>query len=256
MSAKKTTKIDLNDPAVLLASGCERNIPVEIHKHTGSAAVPVARARMMCIDGERLYLDEPHTIGKPVKMGKNTSVDAFFSINNTLFTFSTTVASMHCKVRLNESKVLVGMALNLPREIHQGQRRSRFRTSLAMQTPIKVTMHQASSDLNSAPIDAVRYEGRLVDGSEGGLGVLLEFDRPRKFKIYDKWIVRFQLPDLDEPTTLGCELRQTRTIRDGETMKIGLMAMPWPTDRTMREQLLPLSRHLTSIERHLRQKAS
>ncbi len=255
MSAKKS-KLDLKDPAALLASGCERNIPVEIHKHTGSAAVPVARARMMCIDGERLYLDEPQTIGKPVQMGKNTAVDAFFSINNMLFTFTTTVASMKCKVRLNETKMLIGMALNLPKVIDQGQRRSRFRTSLAMQAPIKVTLHQASMDLNSAPIEAERYEGRLVDGSEGGLGVLLDFDRPRKFKMYDKWIVQFHLPSEPDLTVLGCELRQARTIREGETMKIGLMAMPWPTMRSMREQLLPLSRHLTAIERQLRQRVS
>lgn len=255
MSVKKKQSGTV-DPKALLTSGCERNIPVEIHKHTGNAAVPVARARMMCLDDERIYLDEPQTIGQPVKMGKNTAVDAYFSINHTLFTFSTTVASMRCKVRLNESKVLIGMALNLPSDIHQGQRRSRYRTSLAMQSPIKVTMHAASSDLNSAPIDADRYEGRLVDGSEGGLGVLLDFDRPRKFKMYDKWIVRFHLPGESELTTLGCEVRQSRTIRDGETMKVGLMAKPWPTDRAMREQLLPLSRHLTAIERQLRQKAS
>jgi c-di-GMP-binding flagellar brake protein YcgR len=240
----------------LLASGCERNTPVEIHKHTGEAAIPVARARMMCIDDERLYLDEPQTIGRQVRMGKNTGVDAYFAIGEALYTFTTTVASMHCKVKLNESKTLIGMALNLPSDIKQGQRRSRYRTSLAMQAPIPMTMHHASKDLNSAPIDADRYQGRLVDASEGGFGVMLDIDRPMKFKLFDRWIVRFQIPGEGDPTTLGCELRQVRTIREGEMMKLGLLALPWPTTRALREQMLPMTRYLTSVERRLLKRVS
>ncbi|MCB9847402.1 MAG: hypothetical protein H6814_03195 [Phycisphaeraceae bacterium] len=247
-----------NNPtdADLLRWGCERNTPLEIHKHTGDVAIPVARARMMCTDGERLYLDEPQTIGQPVKMGKGTAVDCFFSIGHELFMFTATVASMHCKVRLNEQKTLVGMAINLPAEIRQGQRRSRYRTSLALQTPISVTMHEASKDLNSSPVGAARFEGRIVDASDTGLGVLLEFDRPSKFRIFGRWFLRFQIPGESEPTTLGCELRQCRTIREGESMKIGLLAMPWPTERALREQMLPMQRYLTSVERSLLKRAS
>jgi len=240
----------------LLDSGCERNIPVEIHKHTGDAAVPVARARMMCTDSERLYLDEPQTIGKKVQMGKGTSVDAYFSIGDQLYTFSTTVASMQCKVRLNETKTLVGMALNLPSKVEQGQRRSRFRTSLAMHSPISVTICETAHDLNSSPIDADQFTGRIVDGSDGGIGILLDFDRPRKFKIYGRWIVQFHIPSESERTVLACELRQARTIREGETMKIGMMALPWPNIRAMRERMQPLAMHLNSIQRQLRQRAS
>jgi len=247
-----------NKPTVeeLMAAGCDRNIPVEIHKHTGNAAIPVARARMMCKDGERLYLDEPQTIGKDVKMGKGTNVDVFCSIGDQLFTFTTSVASMQCKVRLNKTKELVGMALNLPASVAQGQRRSRFRTSLALQTPIPVSMHQASMDLNSAPIDAARFDGRLVDASDGGIGVMFDFDRPYKFKMYDRWIVRFVIPGESETTVLGCELRQARTIREDETMKVGLLALPWPSPRAMRERMLPMARYLTGIERALLQRAS
>ena len=255
MTAKKS-KLDPSNPAALLTSGCERNIPVEIHKHTGDTAVPVARARMMCLDSERIYLDEPQTIGKQVRMGKNTPVDAYFSFGSRLFTFTTTVASMHCKVRLNERKMLVGMALNRPGEITEGQRRSRFRTSLALHTPIPMTMHQASDDLNSSPINAAKFEGRIVDGSDSGLGVLLDFDRPRKFKIYGRWFVRFLIPGASEMTEIACELRQARTIREGELMKIGLLTLPWPNVRALREQMLPLTRHLTGIERELRRRAS
>jgi len=247
---KKTSDADL------LKSGCERNTPVEIHKHTGDIAIPVARARMMCTDGERLFLDAPQTIGQPVKMGKGTSVDAFFSIGDGLFTFTTTVASMQCKVRLNAEKTLVGMALNLPSEIKQGQRRSRYRTSLALQTPIKVSLHEANKDLNSSPIEAARFEGRIVDASDVGLGVLLDFDRPRKFKVYGRWIATFQIPGESDLTTIGCELRQARTIREGETMKIGLLALPWPSPRALREQMLPMARYLTSVERSLLKRAS
>ena len=242
--------------AELLALGCERNSVVEIHKHMGDAAIPVARARMMCTDDHRLYLDEPQTIGMQVEMGKHTAVDAFFSVGDGLYTFSTTVASMHCKLRLNETKTLIGMALNLPSQVKQGQRRSRYRTSLAMQTPIPVTMHHASPDLGSSPIDADRYTGRLVDAAEGGIGIMLDFDRPLKFKLYDRWFVRFQIPGADDPTSLGCELRQIRTIRGGEMMKLGLLALPWPTTRAMREQMRPLTRYLASVERRLLKRVS
>lgn len=235
---------------------CERNTPLEIHKHCSDGAVPVAKARMMCADAERIYLDEPQTIGKDVEMGKGTNVDVFFSLGDDLYTCSTSVASMKCKVRLNEHKTLVGMALDLPTKITKGQRRSRFRTSLAMQAPIPVTMHEAFDDLNSAPVNAKRFSGRLVDASEGGVGVLLDFDRQRKFKLYGRWIVEFHLPGESDPTILGCELRQTRTVRENELMKIGFLALPWPSPRAMREQLQPLTRFLTSIERNLLKRAS
>lgn len=250
--------IDLDNltDAEILAAGCERNARVEIHKHTGDATIPVARARMMCMDEERLYLDEPQTIGKQVEMGKGTAVDAFFSLGDGLFTFSTTVASMNCRVRLNGAKTLIGMALDIPRTIKQGQRRSRYRTSLAMQTPIKVSMHQASSDLGSSPIDADRVEGRLVDASEGGFGVMLDFDRPLKYKLYEKWVVQFHIPGEPDLTLLGCELRQIRTIREGESMKLGLLALPWPDQRAMRSQMLPLTKYLTSVERRLLKRVS
>lgn len=240
----------------LLKSACERNMPVEIHKHTGDAATPVARARMMCMDNERLFLDEPQTIGKIVKMGKNTPVDVYFFVGDQLHMFSTTIASMQCRVRLNVSKILVGMALNLPSKVQQGQRRARFRTSLSTYTPIPITLIEASDDLNSSPIDAARFEGRLVDGSDGGLGILLDFDRPRKFRIYGRWFVHLHLPGASERTLLGCELRQVRTLRKNETMKIGLMTLPWPNTRAMRERMRPLALLMTSVEREFRQRAS
>jgi c-di-GMP-binding flagellar brake protein YcgR len=254
--AVKKIQPDPQEILSLLNSCCERNISVEIHKHTGDAAVPVARARMMCTDSERLFLDEPQTIGKEVQMGKNTAVDVYFSLGDKLYTFATTIASMQCKVRLNQTKTLIGMAINLPKKIDQGQRRSRFRTSLALHTPIPVTLCEASGDCNSCPLDAFRFEGRIVDGSEGGLGILLEFDRPRKFKVFGRWIVEFHIPGESETTVLGCELRQVRTIRENELMKIGIMALPWPNTRAMRERMQPLARHLNSIERQFCQRAS
>jgi len=248
-------KPDKQDATERIRWGCERNVPIEIHKHTGDATTPVVRARMLWCDDEHVYLDSPQSIGREVRLSRDTPVEAYFAVDGELYAFSAVVASMNCRVRLNSSKVVDGVALTHPAVVKQGQRRARYRTSLALQEPIHVWMHRAMSDLESAPIDSGLFQGRLVDASDTGFGVLIDGDLAHRFKVFDRWFIRFLIPGVTEETVFPCEVRQVRTARGGAATRIGLMALPWPSTRELRRKMMPLSRYLASVERQLCKRA-
>jgi len=249
-------KAPIADPAALLEGACARNTPLELFRRVGDASLPVARARMLDIDGELIYLEEPQTIGMDVRINAGDPLTAFFSRSEALLCFHTTVKSRSCPVRLNARKVVQGMTIRRPANVKPGQRREYFRTSLATQDPIPVRMHEASSqEPATCPIGALRYEGRLVDGSGSGLGVRIDGENCSKFKRFRLFFVTFCVPGTEHRLDTLCEVRQARPILDGHAVRIGMFIHPWPTQRHLTRQIQPFLRYLVEVQRRVRRSA-
>ncbi len=244
------------EPDELLTEAIARNLPLELHRVTGDASIPAARARMLGMDDEHIYLETAQTIGRAVRIHAGDSVDAYFNYSDTIFRFRAEIISCSCTVRLNNDKVIEGWAIRRPKDVVPGQRRDSFRTRLIHEDPISVFMHLTSSEQpDCTPIDVRRFIGTLVDASAGGLGIRIDGQSASQFKMYDYLFVRFALPDHPEEVELLTEIRQSRSVLDETAARIGIMAIPFPTEREMVRQLQPLNRHLTEVQRRLRSAA-
>jgi len=250
----KTNLVNTGDEALgLLKAACARSAVVEFHRQEGTLAIPAARARMLAIDGNGIVLDRPQVIGREVPLGAGQTVDAFITIDDELYTFQTSVINGDVPVTVNGEKHVKGVRIQLPGAVRVGQRRQYFRTSLALVQPLPVTLHRTDrEDPTATPVGAHHFKGQLLDASAGGFGVRVDDVIYTRFKIYNHYFLTFITPDQEEETTVLCELRQTRPIRDGESVKIGLLTLPWPSQRELDRKLQPLVRYLTEMQRRTR----
>jgi len=242
------------DPAALLRTACERSCVLELHRQENHATTPAARARLLGFSKSgNLLLDRPQIIGRRVPLSSGQTVDAFFQIDDDLYTFSAAVVRMDVPVRLNDEKRVFGAEIEAPSVIKLGQRRAAFRTSLALQDPVPVRLHRTSAeDPHQTPVSAHRFSGVITDGSHTGLGVRIEGAPYTRFALYDHYFLSFTLPGESRETVLLVELRQTREIKSGEAAKLGFLILPWPTQRAADLATQPLQRFLMDVQRRTR----
>ncbi len=238
------------DPDALLQDACRRSAVVEFHRQDGRVAEPAARARMIAVTDDALYVDEPQIIGQDAKFSWGKHLDAYFQEGDNIFTFVAKVENTKCKLKLNATKVVTGMKLARPKTLELGQRRQHYRTSLALQEPIPVAIHRTDrDDPTSTPVTAHHFDGQLLDGSGGGVGVRVDVDTAGRFDIFDRYFVSFTVPGEDAPLLLLCELRQAREIRSGRSVKLGLQVLDWPSARRAELAMRPFTQYLTAVQR-------
>jgi len=238
------------DPDQLLRDACTRSAVVEFHCQEGRSAEPAARARMVGLTEDALFVDEPQIIGQDPDFKWGARYAAYFHDGDTMYTFLAIVEASKCKLKLNETKTVVGMKLARPHVIEVGQRRQFFRTSLALETPVPIRMHKTDRENPMrTPITALRCEALLLDGSGGGIGVRVDGKKAGQFKLYDHFFVSFELPTSPRPFLFLTELRQVREIRGGESVKLGLNILDWPDSRQVERNLQPFTQHLNEVQR-------
>lgn len=242
--------VDDQDP---LEDACARNVPLELHSVSYDRAVPAARARMIDLDEDYIYLEKPQIIGRNVRLHKAQLFEAFFNYNDVLFTFKTHVAEPTTAVRLNRQKIVEGLVVERPPAIKPGQRRQYYRTSLAsIPEPIHA-MIQETGDVadDPQPDDRGAWQpAAIVDASAGGFGVRIDDGKYTRYKIYHNYFVRISLPDGRTEITVLCELRQVRSLLNGQATKLGMLLLPWPTQAKLNWHIQPLLSFLTQMQRN------
>lgn len=237
------------DPDAVLQDACSRSVVIEFHRQGGRVSDPAARARMLAVTDDALYVDEPQIIGLASDHSWDKRFDAYFMDGDNIFTFEARVVASKCRLKLNSKKTVTGMKLARPRVLELGQRRQFYRTSLALEAPVPMSLHRTDREHPlCTPITAPHYDGLLIDGSGGGLGVRIDNVVPGRFSIYDRYFVNFRVPGGDRLTLLT-ELRQAREIRNGDSVKLGLQILDWPNARDVERLLQPFTQHLNAVQR-------
>jgi len=242
------------DPDVILAEAIDRGVRVEFHRFQSGLLMPVASARLVSADGQHLYLDEPHVIGKSIKLSTNADYECYFRLNDELYYFDGTLEATKAKVDLNNAMRTLGVVMKRPAEVRVRQRRQNFRVSLVQESPIRVMLHRAGADRpDAAPLGSRLDEGHLIDASAAGFAIRV--DRPirdHELSVFDRLFISFIVPEPHHEVRVLTELRQIRRVLDNRSTRLGLMALPWPSHGYLSRATMPLDRYIASVQRKWR----
>jgi c-di-GMP-binding flagellar brake protein YcgR len=241
----------------ILAAACARNVPVEIHHRDHGDGVNVCKSRLIRMDDANLYLDRPQCIGGAVAFHKDQSLSVYFALDEQLYMFRARVVNEELLVKLNEHKMVLGIALTRPDGLESGQRRLSYRVSLAAADEIAVDLHGASSaDPNACPLNARRFSGRLVDLSLGGAALRVRGAVHTSFRHGECFFMSFELPGEEGELRCLAQVRQSRDIQNGAATRLGVRFIPWPTETSIRQQQVVLQRFVTKVQRARLKRAS
>jgi c-di-GMP-binding flagellar brake protein YcgR len=239
---------DARDQTAILRDACERNIPLDLQYRSSEDELFVARARMLAMDDHHIYLDEPQSIGRPVRFVSGLAVEAYILLKDVRYGFDTVVVETRRTIRLNDQKRVAGIVLRRPGSVRQRQRRNEFRVGLLREGPIPVDLHAALPD-GTSPLDAVRCSGTLLDLSPGGLAVRLDPAAARGIAVNDHLFLVFELPCAPPPLRFLGEVRQRREVADGDVVRLGVRFRPWPSSPEFRRSQTRLQRYAANMQR-------
>jgi c-di-GMP-binding flagellar brake protein YcgR len=231
----------------LLQDACARNLSGEIHCEDVHRR-GTARMRFLALDDDRVYTDRPQSIETPVAFRAHQRVVVYFLANATRYAFRARVAKPLVLVRLNDEQQVVGMALRLPAEVREEQRRSAYRVTIAGQG-IRVDLHQVNrDDPTGCPVDADRFSGQLANISAGGVCVLVESSERARPQPGDTFCIQFGLPDIPVPFVLPADVRHASPIHDGQAVRVGLCFL-WCDLFDTRSQVVRISKFVAAEQR-------
>ena len=75
-------------------------------------------------------------------------------------------------------------------------------------------------------IQCVRFSGRLINISSGGLGLLVEARPGLRFKMWTRLYVDFCLPGEEAPILFLVEIKHIRTFPERDRFMLGLQFLP------------------------------
>ena len=209
-----------NETRALLEAACDRNLSAEIH-YEEDDELRRARMRLLSIDEEEIRIDKPMSLGKPFTLRPRQPITVYFVLDQKSYGFKSQIIGPIIFTDLNAQKKVKGARLRIPKVIRQEQRRHDFRLSLSRED-VDAVFHAIDSETaDSAPIDAVRFDGRITNLSGGGLSVIMKTVPALKFRINDQFCIVFNLPHVEGRFVLPVELRNVRRIHDGESIVIG-----------------------------------
>jgi len=242
----------------ILRYACDRNVPIELHYVNASVSssrvepdMLYAQTRMLGLDEQAIYLDSPQSIGKDVRLRVGRDVEAYFVVQNRIYTFRSQVTRLRCTVELNSVMKVVGMCLAMPNLIRSGQRREDHRISLAsLPGPLTVDLHETSAeDPNLCPVDVRRFVGQAADLSRGGMAVIIANEDRFLLRHGRKYFLSFALPEDGREMTFLAELRHMRDIHKDSAKRLGFQFLRWPDVVQMREKSSALGKFLARMER-------
>jgi len=246
------------DVDALLGTAAERNLSVELHARLAdeSESVLVARSRVLVLGEKEVLLDRPQAIGRHVVLEAGQVIDVYVGLDGELYRFTARISRPQFIVELRERKTLIGMAIERPVRAAAAQRRNHFRVLLAAMEPICVTLHDGAHEpIGSAPLDAARYAGELVDLSMGGASVRVNDHPTGSLQINDRLYCAFTLPQEASETIVLSHVRQRRSIADTSALRIGLQFVGWPDQRSFEREQDRLQRFVARVQRERLKKA-
>jgi c-di-GMP-binding flagellar brake protein YcgR len=236
----------------VIADAVQRDHRLELHYVADSGEIAVGHTRMIGCDGDTITVAAPRGVGREVRFLEDMQCDAFLFLDQSMYRFKTTVLSCACRARLNKDVVVTGILLARPTQVMAGQRRANFRAALVSDDPVPVELRETDGEPGGprfSPLGGTTICGRLVDISEGGLGVCVDTAQYSRFRIGMQFFARTRLPDVQSELFALVELRQARPIVDGTASKLGFMFRAWPDQRIFRTSLDPIRRLVFQLER-------
>lgn len=222
------TAVKLEGRHSILTEACLRNAAAELHFDGEEGTRVTARVRLLRLEPELVLIDRPQSMGEPVVFKLGQPVQVHFPLGGTRYAFRTQVVRCHCPVKLNATQRVAGIALAMPSEVLEQQRRSDFRLSLAGCEAIQAELHLGSPDGGgSAPIDALRFSARMINISAGGLSLLVDLRAARQWTLNSTFFISFSLPEIEGEFRMLVELRHERRIHERKSVVAGFRFLPW-----------------------------
>jgi len=247
----------VNSSISLLQDACDRNVPLDLQYANPNRAQDqiesdtlYARARLLSINKDTIYLDSPQSIGKQTHLRPGCRVNAYFNLHGTIYSFRSTVTDSNCIVALNRKKTIVGMSMSAPNVVLEAQRREDHRVSLFALDQIEVNIHDAWKDQpGSCQVTAKRFRGYVINLSRGGMAARIEGQDRHLIKVGAWYYMSFTLPGNGSTLVFLAEARHIHEVHQGQTRRIGFQFLSWPNHKQMREKLAHLGRFLVTAER-------
>lgn len=238
----------------VLSDADSRDMLVELHDRRGGK-LTVLRGRLLAVLEDRLVITEPHSIGCSLTLEPGRLVEVYLSVFGQIYRFDSTVIEPRIIAPLNRGKRIVGTTIKRPTRVHIGQRRTNFRVSLTGSPTIDVECLQwVDAEGSGCPLDAVRFVGTAVNGSEGGIAVSVPTSQVLRLRIGDYYRVRFKPPLAPREIEVSAEARHTRVTSQGQITVIGLMFLPSTSILDMQRALRPFMHFLNEAEREMRRR--
>ena len=247
------------DNRALLHDACARNFILEIHYQNRAGEFFAARTRLLDMTEEVLLLDTPQCVGKKILIREGQAVEAYVTIDHTMYVFQSQVVRTRCTIELNRYKTIDGLAIKLPSGLRESQRRHDLRVGITDdENRIPVRVHACDNDCSAAaPLEVMIFKGRVGNLSGGGCGLILDTVLSSKFTIGHPMFVGLMLPGDDEETIFQVEVRNISLMpaRDKAT-RLGLQFLNWPSRAYLRRSLRTIEKLIADTQRKAAQKRS
>lgn len=113
-----------------LREACDRNVPVEVFRTSGTGDGAPARGRLLSLNEQELVIERLQMIGEDFAHGVGTKFECYFRLGGELYTFRAVVTESRMAARLNGRFIVPAIKLTPPKIVEPGQRRGVFRVSL------------------------------------------------------------------------------------------------------------------------------
>jgi c-di-GMP-binding flagellar brake protein YcgR len=235
----------------LLAEGCQRNVPAELHYETADRNMVTGRVRLLALTDSHVLTDAPVLLegDEAIPCGKKITVH--IQINGRRYQFQSRIEDDRRLVPLNARQTVPGLALARPTEISESQRRGHFRISLVAYDPVNVDLAYAEVGIPDAcSLSGGVVRGWLVDLSVGGVSVMLDGRITPRAATGDRFYLSFQLPEMSGPFYMLGSVRHWREVPKSKSVRIGFSFRAWGGSPLVAEQQR-LSRFISSHERRV-----
>ncbi len=243
-----------------LDAACARNATISVIRPELADEMPHARGRLLKRDKHTVTIDALQVIGRDTRIHRDHEIDAFFTHDDHIYTFRTTVKSAAEPTRLDNGVLIPAVSLRAPNTIKPGQRRNAFRVSLAsINPPIQLELFDrngadpANADAFWLPstLEAPHFKAHLVNASDKGIAAIVRDCPNTRFQVFDLTAARFTIPatDTTEQTqlTILAEVRRSEQLADSkaEDTRLGLATLRYHNDN----DLLTLRKYLNTHQR-------
>ena len=239
----------------IIASACARNSHIEIHRHRLSGELLTFGGRMLHEHEGQLGVAMKRIDTKLDCLNPGNVVTVYVLEGETLYSFLAEVCRVNTGIGVNDETSTNGIWIRRLGSVAPRQRRDAYRTLIAGSHNIAVSIHHAHEDIaGAAPIGAAVFDGKLVEESATGIGVLLEGDVTRHFDRGMFVHVSFRSTKDDEPFFFLAKVRHGRTLHGSLHTRIGLQLIAWPDRARYGHELYRYEHFVTDIAREQRRR--
>lgn len=239
----------------VLCQAAARTSVLELHYENRTGSLIVGNTRIRSLTGTQI-LAETISYGEDrERIPSGRPFLAHFMVRGKRLQFQTVLEDDHVPIMGPGRERAFGVALRRPQSVTASQRRAHVRVSLSAGDPIQVHAAPSSSKtLNTCPIDARHYVGRMLNLSAGGITVLFHSDELRKGKLNDRFFLTFTLPDASGEFYMLGSLRHRRKIESNDSWRVSYAFKPWDGSQ-LRSDRQCIAQFIAQREReHLRRR--